>query len=76
MVDTETKKLLPYDMKRIISRAEKEFDKIKKGTEEEYDPQLNYIEHAIYVTIFKILTKKTSFFKKDNKTPYPKLICG
>lgn len=28
-----------------------------------------------YVIAFKILTKKTSFLKKGNKTPYPKLIC-
>ena len=48
MNDIETKKLINYDMKRILSRVEKEFGKIERGTEENYNPQLNYIEHAIY----------------------------
>lgn len=35
-------------MKRILSRAEKEFGKIERDTEKYYNPQLDYIEHAIY----------------------------
>lgn len=44
----EVKKLIKYDMQRVLSRVEKEYGKIKRGTEEFYDPQLNYIEHTIY----------------------------
>lgn len=48
MNDIEVKKLINYDMKRVLSRVAKEFGKIEKGTEDDYNPQLNYIEHAIY----------------------------
>ena len=44
----ETKKLIRYDMKRVLTRVEKEYGKIERGTEEDYNPQLDYIEHAIY----------------------------
>ena len=44
----EVKELTNYDLKRVISRAEKEFGKIVKGTEDDYYPQLGYIEHHIY----------------------------
>lgn len=44
----EKKILSNYDMSRIISRAKKEFGIIVRGTEEDYNPQLDYIEHAIY----------------------------
>lgn len=54
MTEIETKKLIPYDMKRILSRTEKEFGKIERGTEEDYNPQLDYIEHAIYDVYFKL----------------------
>lgn len=48
MNELETKTLIYYDIKRILSRVEKEFGKIKRGTEEFYNPQLDYIEQAIY----------------------------
>ena len=35
-------------MKRILSTIVKEFGKIEKGTENFYNPQLDYIEQAIY----------------------------
>ena len=41
-------------MKRVISRVDKEYGKIKRGTEEEYNPQLDYIEHKIYEVYRKI----------------------
>lgn len=44
----ETKKLKNYDMNRIISRVKKEFGTITHGTEENYNPGLDYLEHAIY----------------------------
>lgn len=44
----EVKKLISYDMKRVLSRVKKEFGKIEKGTEELYNPQLNLLEHTIY----------------------------
>lgn len=44
----EVKKLIKYDMKRVLSRIEKEYGKIERGTEEFYNPQLDYIERAIY----------------------------
>lgn len=47
-MEKETKKLIDYDMKRILTRAQKEFGKIVRGTEEFYNPQLDYIEQAIY----------------------------
>ncbi len=50
----EVKELTNYDIKRIISRVEKEFGKIEKGTEEDYNPQLNYIEYGIYEVYSKI----------------------
>ncbi len=48
MNDMEIKKLINYDMKRILTRVEKEFGKIERGKEDDYNPQLDYIEHAIY----------------------------
>lgn len=48
MNDKEVKKLINYDMKRILSRTEKDFGKIKRGEEEFYNPQLDYIEQEIY----------------------------
>lgn len=42
------KELRSYDLKRIISRAKKEYGIIPKGTEDDYNPQLDYIEHFIY----------------------------
>lgn len=48
MNDIEVKKLNYYDMKRILSRVEKDFGKIERGEEDNYNPQLDYIEHAIY----------------------------
>jgi len=54
MNELEIKKLIRYDMKRVISRVDKEFGKIKRGTEEEYNPQLDYIEHKIYEVYRKI----------------------
>lgn len=48
----EVKELSNYDMSRVISRARKEFGTIKKGTEELYDPGLNYLEREIY-SIYK-----------------------
>ena len=50
----EVKVLKEYDMKRVISRAKKEFGTIIRGHEEEYNPQLNNLEHAIYKTYKKI----------------------
>ena len=50
----EVKILKEYDMKRVISRAKKEFGIIIRGHEEEYNPQLNNLEHAIYNTYKKI----------------------
>lgn len=44
----ETKKLIEYDMKRVIARAKKEFGIIVRGTEEDYNPQLDNLEHIIY----------------------------
>ena len=44
----QIKILTNYDIKRIFSRVAKEFGKIERGTEEFYNPQLDYIEHAIY----------------------------
>lgn len=44
----EVKELKNYDMTRVISRAKKEFGTIIRGTEEEYNPGLGYLEHAIY----------------------------
>lgn len=44
----EVKKLNNYDMHRVISRARKEFGFIARGTEDFYNPQLDYLEHAIY----------------------------
>ena len=41
-------------MKRVISRTDKEYGKIKRGTEDNYNPQLNYIEHKIYEVYRKI----------------------
>lgn len=35
-------------MTRVISRAKKEFGVITRGTEEEYNPGLDYLEHEIY----------------------------
>ena len=35
-------------MRRVISRARKDFGFIVKGTENDYNPQLDYIEHKIY----------------------------
>lgn len=35
-------------MKRVITRARKEFGFIVRGCEEAYNPQLNNLEHAIY----------------------------
>ena len=49
----ETKKLNEYDMKRIISRAKKEFGIIVRGTEDNYNPQLDNLEHVIYFTYYK-----------------------
>lgn len=37
-----------YNMKRILSRIEKQFGKIERGTEENYNPQLDYIEQWVY----------------------------
>lgn len=54
MEDIEIKKLIRYDMKRVLSRVEKEFGKIDRGTEDDYNPQLNYIECAIYAVYDKI----------------------
>lgn len=48
MKNKEVKKIMNYDMKRIFSRVDKEFGKIERGTEDFYNPQLDYIEHAIY----------------------------
>lgn len=48
MIEVEVKKIINYDMKRVLTRAAKEFGKIEKGTEDFYYPQLGYIEHAIY----------------------------
>lgn len=48
MNEKEVKILTNYDLKRVISRVNKEFGKIERGEEEFYNPQLNYIEHAIY----------------------------
>lgn len=45
----ETKKLIEYDMKRVIARAKKEFGIIVRGTEEDYNPQLNNLEHLFYI---------------------------
>lgn len=50
----EVKILKEYDMKRIISRASKEFGTIKRGYEDNYNPQLNNLEHAIYNTYKRI----------------------
>lgn len=44
----KTKELQRFDMSRIISRMKKEFGEIAHGTEENYYPQLGYIEHAIH----------------------------
>lgn len=44
----EIKKLINYDLKRVISYVSKEYGKIERGTEEDYNPQLDYIEHKIY----------------------------
>ena len=49
----ETKKLIEYDMKRVIARAKKEFGIIVRGTEEDYNPQLNNLEHVIYFTYYE-----------------------
>ena len=48
MCEVERKKLVRYDMKRVLSRVEKEYGKIERGTEDDYYPQLGYIEHSIY----------------------------
>ena len=47
MNEVETKTLIYYDMKRVLSRVEKEYGKIEVGTEEDYNPQLRYIEEWI-----------------------------
>lgn len=47
-VKLEVKVLSNYDMSRVISRARKEFGFIERGTEELYNPQLDYLEHEIY----------------------------
>ena len=44
----ETKVLTEYDMKRVLSLATKEYGKIERGEEEQYNPQIDYIEHKIY----------------------------
>ncbi len=44
----EQKILVPFDLKRVISRANKEFGEITKGSEELYNPQLDMLEHYIY----------------------------
>ena len=49
----EVKKLNEYDMKRVISRAKKEYGSIAIGAENNYNPQLNNLEHFIY----KVYTK-------------------
>lgn len=54
MNEKEVKKLVNYDLKRVISRADKEFGKIARGEEDFYNPQLDYIEHAIYEINSKI----------------------
>lgn len=54
MQEKEVKKLINYDLKRVISYANKQFGKIERGTEEDYNPQLNYIEHKIYEVYEKI----------------------
>ena len=48
MEEVKTKKLIEYDMHRILSRIEKEFGKIERGTEDNYNPQLHYIEREIF----------------------------
>lgn len=50
----EVKTISNYDMKRILGRIPKEFGKIEKGMEENYNPQLDYIEQAIYEINTKI----------------------
>lgn len=47
-------KLKEYDLKRVISRARKEYGYIERGTEEDYNPQLDYMEHKIYEVHEKI----------------------
>ncbi len=44
----EKKELKIYDLKRVIQRASKEFGNIIKGTEDDYNPQLDILEHNIY----------------------------
>lgn len=46
----ETKTLVNNDLKRIITRAEKDFGIIIPGEEEKYFPQLLYVEYAILFT--------------------------
>lgn len=48
MDNKEIKNLTNYDMRRVISRAQKDFWTIKRGSEEFYNPQLDYLEHGIY----------------------------
>lgn len=50
----EVVELTNYDMHRVIARARKEFGIIKRGTEEDYNPQLDYFEHKIYEVHTKI----------------------
>lgn len=44
----EVKELTNYDLKRVITYVGKEYGKIERGTEEDYNPQLDYIEQKIY----------------------------
>jgi len=44
----EKKVLIFYDLKRVLTRCDKEFGIIKKGTEDDYNPQLDILEHYIY----------------------------
>ncbi len=54
MSEVETKILTNYDMPRLLSRIRKEYGEVVRGREEEYNPQLDYIEHEIYNVYKKI----------------------
>ena len=43
-----------YDIKRVITRSYKEFGKIERGTEEDYEVPLDNIEQAIYKIFLEI----------------------
>ena len=44
----EVIKLEEHNMSRVISRAKKDYGFIERGSEDFYNPQLDYLEHWIY----------------------------